>query len=158
MLEGVGGLQPCPEATTKHGVIQWMIIGSLICCIWIFKWSIPCKRRHACVSCPVSWLVFVVLFFFSGCSDDMLDEATRHHLFTDTFCRVCWAVLPFESQRMSHYEVAWKGGFLLASSGALVCLRFLHGVRKGCLKSFPKLMLGLDISQTWRLWMMRVQW
>uniref|UniRef100_A0A8C9FFR9 C2H2-type domain-containing protein n=1 Tax=Pavo cristatus TaxID=9049 RepID=A0A8C9FFR9_PAVCR len=34
----------------------------------------------------------------------MLDEATRHHLFTDTFCRVCWAVLPFESQRMSHYE------------------------------------------------------
>ncbi|NXJ07776.1 ZMAT1 protein, partial [Odontophorus gujanensis] len=39
-----------------------------------------------------------------GCSDDILDEATRHHLFTDTFCRVCWVVLPFESQRMSHYE------------------------------------------------------
>ncbi|XP_072190371.1 uncharacterized protein [Excalfactoria chinensis] len=39
-----------------------------------------------------------------GYSDDILDEATRHHLFTDTFCRVCWAVLPFESQRMSHYE------------------------------------------------------
>uniref|UniRef100_A0A8C2T656 C2H2-type domain-containing protein n=1 Tax=Coturnix japonica TaxID=93934 RepID=A0A8C2T656_COTJA len=33
-----------------------------------------------------------------------LKQATRHHLFTDTFCRVCWAVLPFESQRMSHYE------------------------------------------------------
>ncbi|POI22203.1 hypothetical protein CIB84_014050, partial [Bambusicola thoracicus] len=42
------------------------------------------------------------------CSDDILDEATRHHLFTDTFCRVCWAVLPFESQRMSHYESLGK--------------------------------------------------
>ncbi|XP_021251956.1 zinc finger matrin-type protein 1-like isoform X2 [Numida meleagris] len=39
-----------------------------------------------------------------GYSDDILDEATRHYLFTDAFCRVCWAVLPFESQRMSHYE------------------------------------------------------
>ncbi|XP_048799110.1 zinc finger matrin-type protein 1-like isoform X3 [Lagopus muta] len=41
---------------------------------------------------------------FKRCSDEILDEATRHHLFTDTFCRVCCAVLPFESQRMSHYE------------------------------------------------------
>uniref|UniRef100_A0A669PIW6 U1-type domain-containing protein n=1 Tax=Phasianus colchicus TaxID=9054 RepID=A0A669PIW6_PHACC len=34
-----------------------------------------------------------------SCVDQIL-----HHLFTDTFCRVCWVVLPFESQRMSHYE------------------------------------------------------
>ncbi|NXE45052.1 ZMAT1 protein, partial [Casuarius casuarius] len=36
--------------------------------------------------------------------DGMLDEATRKDLFTDTFCKVCGAVLQFESQRMSHYE------------------------------------------------------
>ncbi|KFW90265.1 Zinc finger matrin-type protein 1, partial [Phalacrocorax carbo] len=34
----------------------------------------------------------------------MLDEATRKYLFTDTFCKVCRAVLQFESQRMSHYK------------------------------------------------------
>ncbi|XP_074848365.1 lysine-rich coiled-coil protein 1 [Carettochelys insculpta] len=34
----------------------------------------------------------------------MLDEATRKDLFTDTFCKVCGAVLQFESQRISHYE------------------------------------------------------
>ncbi|XP_065453318.1 lysine-rich coiled-coil protein 1 isoform X2 [Chrysemys picta bellii] len=33
-----------------------------------------------------------------------LDEATRKDLFTDTFCKVCGAVLQFESQRISHYE------------------------------------------------------
>lgn len=140
--------------------------------VWFSGWSsVPSSAAYEYSSgqYPVSedMHVYLVLspdwfllfcFFFSGCSDDILDEATRHHLFTDTFCRVCWAVLPFESQRMSHYEVAWKGGFFLASTGALVCLRFLHGVREGCLKSFPKLMLGLDISQTWRLWMMRAQW
>ncbi|KAM6346002.1 LOW QUALITY PROTEIN: lysine-rich coiled-coil protein 1 [Podargus strigoides] len=31
-------------------------------------------------------------------------EATRKDLFTDTFCKLCMAVLPFESQRMSHYK------------------------------------------------------
>ncbi|XP_074948267.1 lysine-rich coiled-coil protein 1 isoform X2 [Phalacrocorax aristotelis] len=36
--------------------------------------------------------------------DDVLDEATRKYLFTDTFCKVCRAVLQFESQRMSHYK------------------------------------------------------
>ncbi|XP_030306753.1 lysine-rich coiled-coil protein 1 [Calypte anna] len=36
--------------------------------------------------------------------DDILDEATRRDLFTDTFCKVCKAVLQFESQRMSHYQ------------------------------------------------------
>ncbi|XP_064367682.1 lysine-rich coiled-coil protein 1 isoform X2 [Dromaius novaehollandiae] len=41
----------------------------------------------------------------AGCAEDgMLDEATRKDLFTDTFCKVCGAVLQFESQRMSHYE------------------------------------------------------
>ncbi|XP_039398233.1 lysine-rich coiled-coil protein 1 isoform X1 [Mauremys reevesii] len=33
-----------------------------------------------------------------------LDEAMRKDLFTDTFCKVCGAVLQFESQRISHYE------------------------------------------------------
>ncbi|NXC46605.1 ZMAT1 protein, partial [Penelope pileata] len=32
------------------------------------------------------------------------DEATRKDLFTDTFCKVCRAVLQFKSQRMSHYK------------------------------------------------------
>uniref|UniRef100_A0A8D0GK52 Zinc finger matrin-type 1 n=1 Tax=Sphenodon punctatus TaxID=8508 RepID=A0A8D0GK52_SPHPU len=36
--------------------------------------------------------------------DNTLDEATRKELFTDTFCKVCGAVLQFESQRISHYE------------------------------------------------------
>ncbi|NWR57641.1 ZMAT1 protein, partial [Bucorvus abyssinicus] len=36
--------------------------------------------------------------------DDVLDEATRKDLFTDTLCKVCGAVLQFESQRMSHYK------------------------------------------------------
>ncbi|KFP11180.1 Zinc finger matrin-type protein 1, partial [Egretta garzetta] len=34
----------------------------------------------------------------------VLDEATRKDLFTDTFCKVCGAVLQFESQRLSHYQ------------------------------------------------------
>ncbi|NXA31388.1 ZMAT1 protein, partial [Eudromia elegans] len=38
------------------------------------------------------------------CLGDILDEATRKELFTDTFCKLCGAVLQFESQRMSHYE------------------------------------------------------
>ncbi|KFQ35237.1 Zinc finger matrin-type protein 1, partial [Mesitornis unicolor] len=33
-----------------------------------------------------------------------LDEATRKDLFTDTFCKLCGAVLQSESQRTSHYE------------------------------------------------------
>ncbi|NXY74131.1 ZMAT1 protein, partial [Glareola pratincola] len=33
-----------------------------------------------------------------------LVEATRKDLFTDTFCKVCKAVLQFESQRASHYK------------------------------------------------------
>ncbi|NXS75792.1 ZMAT1 protein, partial [Pandion haliaetus] len=36
--------------------------------------------------------------------DDTLDEATRKDLFTDSFCKVCGAVLQFESQRTSHYK------------------------------------------------------
>ncbi|NXL61764.1 ZMAT1 protein, partial [Chordeiles acutipennis] len=36
--------------------------------------------------------------------DDILDEAKRKDLFTDTFCKVCGAVLQFESQRMAHYK------------------------------------------------------
>ncbi|NXH75719.1 ZMAT1 protein, partial [Hydrobates tethys] len=36
--------------------------------------------------------------------DDILDEATRKDLFTDTFCKVCGAVLQSESQRVSHYK------------------------------------------------------
>ncbi|NXG65251.1 ZMAT1 protein, partial [Hemiprocne comata] len=35
---------------------------------------------------------------------DILDEATRKDLFTDTFCKLCRVVLQFESQRMSHYK------------------------------------------------------
>ncbi|NXD13966.1 ZMAT1 protein, partial [Nothocercus nigrocapillus] len=38
------------------------------------------------------------------CLGGILDEATRKDLFTDTFCKLCGAVLQFESQRMSHYE------------------------------------------------------
>ncbi|KFQ51778.1 Zinc finger matrin-type protein 1, partial [Nestor notabilis] len=34
----------------------------------------------------------------------ILDEATRKDLFTDTFCKVCRAVLQFESERTSHYK------------------------------------------------------
>ncbi|KFU88104.1 Zinc finger matrin-type protein 1, partial [Chaetura pelagica] len=34
----------------------------------------------------------------------ILDEGTRKDLFTDTFCKVCRAVLQFESHRMSHYK------------------------------------------------------
>ncbi|KAM8940108.1 lysine-rich coiled-coil protein 1 isoform 2-T2 [Pelodytes ibericus] len=33
-----------------------------------------------------------------------LDEQTKKELCTDTFCKVCGAVLQFESQRISHYE------------------------------------------------------
>ncbi|XP_014822239.1 PREDICTED: lysine-rich coiled-coil protein 1 [Calidris pugnax] len=36
--------------------------------------------------------------------DDILDEARRKDLFTDTFCKVCKAVLQFETQRVSHYK------------------------------------------------------
>ncbi|NXJ51385.1 ZMAT1 protein, partial [Spizaetus tyrannus] len=38
------------------------------------------------------------------CLDDTLDETTRKDLFTDTLCKVCGAVLQFESQRASHYK------------------------------------------------------
>ncbi|XP_035182177.1 lysine-rich coiled-coil protein 1 isoform X2 [Oxyura jamaicensis] len=41
--------------------------------------------------------------------EDVLDEATRKDLFTDTFCKVCRAVLQSESQRMSHSEVDGSG-------------------------------------------------
>ncbi|XP_077334112.1 lysine-rich coiled-coil protein 1 [Lithobates pipiens] len=34
----------------------------------------------------------------------VLDEITKKELFTDTFCRVCGAVLQFESHRNAHYE------------------------------------------------------
>ncbi|XP_044303350.1 lysine-rich coiled-coil protein 1 isoform X3 [Varanus komodoensis] len=37
-------------------------------------------------------------------SDDTLDEVTRKELCTDTFCKVCGAILQFESQRIAHYE------------------------------------------------------
>ncbi|KAM4673957.1 lysine-rich coiled-coil protein 1 [Amazona ochrocephala] len=37
-------------------------------------------------------------------AEDILDEATRKELFTDTFCKVCKAVLQFESERTSHYK------------------------------------------------------
>ncbi|KAJ6660504.1 hypothetical protein lerEdw1_017501 [Lerista edwardsae] len=36
--------------------------------------------------------------------NDTLDELTRKELCTDTFCKVCGAVLQFEAQRISHYE------------------------------------------------------
>ncbi|KAE8628850.1 hypothetical protein XENTR_v10000252 [Xenopus tropicalis] len=36
--------------------------------------------------------------------DIVLDEQTKRELFTDTFCKVCNAVLQFESHRISHYE------------------------------------------------------
>ncbi|XP_007427672.1 zinc finger matrin-type protein 1-like isoform X2 [Python bivittatus] len=36
--------------------------------------------------------------------DDIFDEMTRKELCTDTFCKVCGAVLQFESQRIAHYE------------------------------------------------------
>uniref|UniRef100_A0A672VDS4 C2H2-type domain-containing protein n=1 Tax=Strigops habroptila TaxID=2489341 RepID=A0A672VDS4_STRHB len=54
-------------------------------------------------------------------------DATRKDLFTDTFCKVCRAVLQFESERTSHYKVGWAG-FLLASTGALVCLGFVRSM------------------------------
>ncbi|KAM3938052.1 lysine-rich coiled-coil protein 1 isoform 2-T2 [Leptodactylus fuscus] len=34
----------------------------------------------------------------------VLDEKTKKELFTDTFCRVCGAVLQFEAHRNAHYE------------------------------------------------------
>ncbi|XP_033920673.1 zinc finger matrin-type protein 1 [Melopsittacus undulatus] len=37
-------------------------------------------------------------------TEDILDEATRKDLFTDTFCKVCRTVLQFESERISHYK------------------------------------------------------
>ncbi|KAM9028286.1 lysine-rich coiled-coil protein 1 [Ara ararauna] len=37
-------------------------------------------------------------------AEDILDEATRKDLFTDTFCKVCKTVLRFESERTSHYK------------------------------------------------------
>ncbi|KAM9330340.1 lysine-rich coiled-coil protein 1 [Gastrophryne carolinensis] len=41
----------------------------------------------------------------SPCHTDFdLDEKTKKELFTDTFCRVCGAVLQFESHRNAHYE------------------------------------------------------
>ncbi|XP_075712511.1 lysine-rich coiled-coil protein 1 isoform X2 [Rhinoderma darwinii] len=39
------------------------------------------------------------------CQTEMvLDEKTKKELFTDTFCRVCGAVLQFEAHRNAHYE------------------------------------------------------
>ncbi|KAM4709172.1 lysine-rich coiled-coil protein 1 [Discoglossus pictus] len=39
------------------------------------------------------------------CHKEMvLDEQTKKELFTDTFCKVCGAVLQFECHRISHYE------------------------------------------------------
>ncbi|XP_075428008.1 lysine-rich coiled-coil protein 1 [Ascaphus truei] len=39
------------------------------------------------------------------CQKDLvLDEEIKKDLFTDTFCKVCSANLPFESNRISHYE------------------------------------------------------
>ncbi|XP_039187273.1 zinc finger matrin-type protein 1-like isoform X2 [Crotalus tigris] len=35
---------------------------------------------------------------------DIFDEMTRKELCTDTYCKVCGAVLQFESQRIAHYE------------------------------------------------------
>ncbi|XP_060637318.2 zinc finger matrin-type protein 1 isoform X1 [Anolis sagrei] len=37
-------------------------------------------------------------------ADYTLDEVTRKELCTDTYCKVCGAVLKFESQRVAHYE------------------------------------------------------
>ncbi|XP_075050100.1 lysine-rich coiled-coil protein 1 isoform X2 [Mixophyes fleayi] len=37
-------------------------------------------------------------------TDIILDEKTKKELFTDTFCRVCGAVLQFESHKNAHYE------------------------------------------------------
>ncbi|XP_063156468.1 lysine-rich coiled-coil protein 1 [Candoia aspera] len=37
-------------------------------------------------------------------ADDIFVEMTRKELCTDTFCKVCGAVLQFESQRIAHYE------------------------------------------------------
>ncbi|KAG8453338.1 hypothetical protein GDO86_000106 [Hymenochirus boettgeri] len=34
----------------------------------------------------------------------VLDEQTKRDLFTDTYCKVCCAVLQFESHRIAHYE------------------------------------------------------
>lgn len=73
---------------------------------------------------------------FALCLEDVLDEATRKDLFTDTFCKVCRAVLQSESQTMSHCEVGWKGGLLPASSGVLVSSGFLYGVIKRYLRLF----------------------
>lgn len=78
--------------------------------------DVLCKQSHANVSCR-NWLLFVSCSFHL---DEVLDEATRKDLFTDTLSKVCGAVLQFESQRMSHYKVGWKGEFLPASTGALV--------------------------------------
>ncbi|XP_061215733.1 lysine-rich coiled-coil protein 1 isoform X2 [Neopsephotus bourkii] len=38
-------------------------------------------------------------------TEDILDEATRKDLFTNTFCKVCRAGLQFESERISHYKM-----------------------------------------------------
>ncbi|XP_070623043.1 lysine-rich coiled-coil protein 1 isoform X2 [Erythrolamprus reginae] len=39
-----------------------------------------------------------------GQSADIFDEMTRKELCTDTYCKVCGAILQFESQRIAHYE------------------------------------------------------
>lgn len=84
----------------------------------MFKWLMFCVSKDMQIYHNY-WLIFV---FCSFRLDDTLDEATRKDLFTDTFCKVCRAVLQFESQRASHYKVGWKGEFLLASTGALAYL------------------------------------
>lgn len=81
--------------------------------------GVLCKQRHANIPCPNCWLIFV---FCSFHLDDILDEAKRKDLFTDSFCKVCGTVLQFESQRMAHYKVGWEREFLLASAGTLICL------------------------------------
>ncbi|XP_068131318.1 zinc finger matrin-type protein 1-like isoform X2 [Hyperolius riggenbachi] len=43
-------------------------------------------------------------FSSSAQTEVFLDEKTKRELFTDSFCRVCGAVLQFESHRNAHYE------------------------------------------------------
>lgn len=65
-----------------------------------------------------------MLKFLFDCNDDSIicytgdkrEEELLKGLLTDEYCHVCEAVLLFESQRQSHYEVRAPGG----SHGTLI--------------------------------------
>lgn len=98
------------------------IAGSLVISWFIqYEMNLCCSSLTGCRSSTVAAffmtkemgflpaLICDCFSFWSLILDGTLDEATRKDLFTDTFCKVCGAVLQFESQRISHYVVGHSG-------------------------------------------------